>query len=78
MSVSAPSTDDADLPKDVLVVVSKLKKYVKAKSDMNTSETAIPVLSQELRRICDRAIRIAGQSGRKTILDRDVRDALKQ
>lgn len=79
VSVDSPnsSDDDADLPSDVLVVVSKLKKYVKAKSDMKTSDTVIPVLSQELRRICDRAIRIAGQQGRKTVLDRDVRDALK-
>lgn len=74
----ASEGSDEDLPRDVLVVVSKLKKYVKAKGDMKTSETVIPVLSQELRRICDRAIRIAGQSGRKTILDRDVRDALKE
>ena len=78
VSVGPSASQDADLPIDVLVVVSKLKKYVKAKSDMNTSETAIPVLSQELRRICDRAIRIAGESGRKTIMDRDIRDALKQ
>ncbi len=69
---------DDDLPKEVLVVVSKLKNYIKAKGDMKTSETVIPVLSQELRRICDRAIRIAGQNERKTVLDRDVRDALKE
>ena len=75
--VSRTSKSDEDLAGDILVVVSKLKKYVKAKSDMKTSETVIPVLSQELRRICDQAIRIAGQNGRKTILDRDVRDALK-
>lgn len=78
VSVGAGASDDSDLPVDILVVVSKLKKYVKAKGDMNTSETAIPLLSQELRRICDRAIRIAGESGRKTIMDRDIRDALKQ
>jgi histone H3/H4 len=57
--------------------VSKLKKYVRAKSDMKTSDTVIPVLSQELRRICDKAIRVAAQNGRKTVMDRDVRDALK-
>lgn len=74
---ASPADGDQDLPRDVLVVVSKLKKYVKAKGDMKTSETVIPVLSQELRRICDKAIRIAGQDGRKTVLDRDIRDALK-
>lgn len=71
------SSSDDDLPREVLVVVSKLKNYIRAKGDMKTSETVIPVLSQELRRICDRAIRIAGQNERKTVLDRDVRDALK-
>lgn len=77
-TVSASASESSEnLPKDVLVVVSKLKKYVKAKSDMKTSDTAIPVLSQELRRICDKAIRVAAQNGRKTIMDRDVRDALK-
>ncbi len=78
VSVAATPEDDRDLPKDILVVVSKLKKYIKAKSDMKTSETVIPVLSQELRRICDRAIRIAGEHERKTVLDRDVRDALDE
>ena len=77
-TISAATSESAEnLPMDVLVVVSKLKKYVKAKSDMKTSDTAIPVLSQELRRICDKAIRVAAQNGRKTIMDRDVRDALK-
>ncbi len=76
-AVVGASPGDEALPRDVLIVVSKLKKYVKAKGEMKTSETAIPVLSQEIRRICDRAIRIAGQNGRKTIMDRDVRDALK-
>ena len=77
VSASTPEASDEDLPRDVLVVVSKLKNYIKAKGDMKTSETVIPVLSQELRRICDRAIRIAGQNDRKTVLDRDIRDALK-
>lgn len=77
VGVSSDNTSD-DLPTDVLVVVSKLKKYVKLRADMKTSETVIPALSDELRRICDRAIRIAGQDGRKTIMDRDIREALKQ
>lgn len=78
VATASPTEGNDDLPKEVLVVVSKLKNYIKAKGDMKTSETVIPVLSQELRRICDRAIRIAGQNERKTVLDRDVRDALKE
>ena len=77
VNTASQTRADDDLPREVLVVVSKLKNYIKAKADMKTSETVIPVLSQELRRICDRAIRIAGENERKTVLDRDVRDALK-
>lgn len=75
---AASSENDDDIPKEVLVVVSKLKNYIKAKSGMKTSDTVIPVLSEELRRICNRAIRIAGEHERKTVLDRDVRDALRE
>jgi histone H3/H4 len=75
----SPTKNEAgeELPRDVLVVVSKLKKYVKARSGMRTSDTVMPLLSDELRRICDRAIRIANESGRTTILDRDIKDALR-
>jgi hypothetical protein len=54
---------DDGLPKDVLVVVSKLKAYVKARSGMSTSDGAIDVLSAHLRKLCDRAIRHAGTAG---------------
>lgn len=60
-------------PNEVLVVVSKLKAYIKAKSGMNTSDGIVPVLSDHLRRICDQAIENAKSDGRKTVLDRDVR-----
>lgn len=68
--VSSQSDDEA-LPKDVLVVVSKLKTYVRARSGMNTSDTVVSVLSEHLRRLCDEAIRNAGRDGRKTVMDRD-------
>jgi len=58
---------------EVLVVVSKLKAYIKAKSGMNTSDGIVPVLSDYLRRIADQAIENAKSDGRKTVLDRDVR-----
>jgi hypothetical protein len=61
-----------DLPRDILVVVSKLKKYVRARSGMNTSDGAMAILSDHLRAICDQAIRNAAQDGRKTVLDRDI------
>lgn len=58
--------------KDVLIVVSKLKKYVKDRSGFNTSDGIMDLLSDHLRAICDDAIRTAARDGRKTVLDRDV------
>lgn len=57
---------------EVLVVVSKLKKYIKDKSGMNTSSAVAEVLSERLRALCDRAIENARTEGRKTVMDRDV------
>ncbi len=62
-----------DLPKDVLVVVSKLKAYIKARSGMNTSDSVTDVLSDRIRQLCDAAIEVAQADGRKTVLDRDFR-----
>lgn len=63
--------DAAEVPHDVLIVVSKLKAYVRARSGMNTSDQVIDVLSDKVRELCDRAIERAAQAGRKTLLDRD-------
>ncbi len=64
-----------DLPKDVLVVVSKLKKYIRARSGMNTSEDVLTVLSEQIRQICNRAITHAAEDGRKTVKGRDFTKA---
>ncbi len=64
--------EEDELPKDVLVVVSKVKAYVRARSGMNTSDTVTGPLSDHLRVICTEAIRHAAQDGRKTVLDRDI------
>ena len=60
-----------DIPKDVLVVVSKLKAYIKAKSGMNTSGDVMPILSDLIRQHCDDAIVKARQAERKTVMARD-------
>ncbi|HWP04892.1 MAG TPA: hypothetical protein VNN72_04085 [Polyangiaceae bacterium] len=60
---------------ETLIVVSKLKAYIKGKSGMNTSDGIVPVLSDLVRDICDRAIESARADGRKTVLDRDVKPA---
>jgi hypothetical protein len=58
--------------REILVVVSKLKKYIKDRSGMNTSDSVAEVISDHVRAVCDDAIRAAGADGRKTVLDRDV------
>lgn len=65
------TSNEDELPKDVLVVVSKLKAYVKARSGMNTSDSVTGVLSDHLRKLCNEAIRNAARDGRRTVLDRD-------
>lgn len=61
---------------DILVVVSKLKAYIRERSGMNTSGGVAEVLSDHLRTIAQGAIREAGKEGRKTVLERDVAAAL--
>jgi hypothetical protein len=58
-------------PREILVVASKLKAYIRARSGMNTSDGALEPLSDAVRRLCDSAIRKAGAAGRKTVLARD-------
>jgi len=57
--------------KEVLVVVSKLKSYIKTQSGLNTSQEVMEVVSDKVRRICDDAITTARQDGRKTVMARD-------
>ncbi len=66
-----PSLSD-DVPKEILIVASRLKAYVAARSGMNTSERVLSHLSDIVRRVCDEAIRNAARDERKTVLDRDV------
>jgi hypothetical protein len=72
-----PRVDDKSLPRDCLVVVSKLKAYVRARSGFNTSDGVTDVLSDHVRALCKQAIRNAAMDGRKTVLDRDFHGLLK-
>ncbi len=76
-STTRSTTSDAELERDILIVVSKLKKYVRARSGFNTSDTAMDPLSDCVRAVCDKAIRIAGADGRKTVMDRDIKAAAR-
>lgn len=73
---SMSEIDEADLPQDILIVASKLKKYVKARSEFNTSDNVLSVLSDHVRSVCVEAIKNAARDGRKTVLDRDVLKAV--
>lgn len=59
------------VPEDVLIVVSKLKDYIRAQSEMNTADEVKDILSDFVRRICDQAIERARADGRKTVMKRD-------
>ena len=67
-----PAELSDDTPTEILIVASRLKEYIRARSGMNTSERALAPLSQIVREVCDRAIQNAAKDGRKTVLDRDV------
>ena len=69
---AAPPSLSSTFDRDVLIVVSKLKKYIKDRSGMNTSDAVAEGLSDHVRAICDDAIRAAAAADRKTVLDRDV------
>ena len=58
-------------PKDILIVASKLKAYIRARADMNTSGDVMEILSDRVRALCDAAIEQARNAGRKTVMERD-------
>jgi len=57
--------------KETLVVISKLKAYIRTKAGMNTAANVAPALSEAIRNMCDQAIEQAKGEGRKTVMDRD-------
>lgn len=71
-SSSAPaSAKSSSAPREVLVIASRLKEFIQARADFNTSASVMDVLSDHLRIVCDRAIDNARAEGRKTVMDRD-------
>lgn len=71
-STNKPTTATTSaIPRDILIVASKLKDYIRARADMNTSGDVMSVLSDYVRFRCDEAIDNARREGRKTVMDRD-------
>jgi len=59
------------MAEETLVVVSKLKAYVKSAAGMNTAGNVAPKVSAIIRTLVNRAIENAKADGRKTVMDRD-------
>ncbi len=57
--------------KDVLVVASKLKRYIKDRAGMNCSADVLDALSDYVRYQCNDAIDRARNDGRKTVKGKD-------
>ena len=78
--VSGATTSTASSPQgksamshEVLVVVSKMKQYIRDLSEMNTSEDVNQVISEMIRTECEKAITSARAEGRKTVMARDFK-----
>jgi hypothetical protein len=67
---------DVEVEREILIVVSKLKGYIRARSGLSTSDGVMELLSDHLRRLCEQAIENATSAGRKTVLERDYRTIL--
>ncbi len=62
---------DPNSENEILVVASKIKKYVRSVAGMSTSANVLPKLSDTIRSLCNQAIENARADGRKTVMDRD-------
>jgi histone H3/H4 len=61
----------SDSQNETLIVVSKVKSYIRSASGMNTAGNVAPKLSDIIRHMCDHAMEKAKEAGRKTVMDRD-------
>ena len=57
---------------EILIVASRLKRWIRKTSGFNTSDDVLGPLSEIVRKVCQDAIRNAEREGRRTVLDRDV------
>jgi hypothetical protein len=70
---SALSSVASNVELDVLIVASKLKKYVKDRHNLSTSANVIDRLSELVRDLVDGAVVEVRQEERKTLMDRDFK-----
>jgi histone H3/H4 len=57
---------------EVLVVTSKVKKFIKESGQMNTSAETVDMLSKAVEKLCIKGIESAKADGRKTVMARDI------
>ncbi|HEY4486047.1 MAG TPA: histone-like protein [Nitrospiria bacterium] len=57
---------------DILVVASKVKKFVKEKTGMSVSAEILELISKKVEQLCLDAVEKAKADGRKTIKSRDL------
>lgn len=57
---------------EILVVSSKIKKFIQEKANFNTSKEFLDALSQSVERLCNEAIEKAKAGKRKTVKARDL------
>ena len=62
---------------EVLVVASKVRKFIKDSGGCNTSSETYAALSEVVRDLCNRAMEVAKSDKRKTVMARDVETAVK-
>lgn len=58
---------------ETLIVVSKVKKFIKEQSGFNSSQCCVDALTEVVARQCLAGIENARKSGRKTVMGKDVR-----
>lgn len=56
----------------ILVVASKVKKFIREKSGLSTSAEILEGLSQKVEQLCLEAVEKAKADGRKTVKGRDL------
>jgi histone H3/H4 len=57
---------------EVLVVTSKVKKFIKESGGCNTSGENIEMLSKAVEKLCQKGMDSAKADGRKTVMARDI------
>ena len=65
------SSGSAPVEKDILIVGSRLKSWIKSYHGLNTSGEVLEELSDKVRELVDQAIKVAESRDRKTLMDRD-------